>query len=546
MYHTIKNALIRLGIDADTLHYQLSPDELVKQTLTLQQGALNNTGALCVHTGKYTGRSPKDRFIVMDAITRSAVDWGEVNIPFDSIGFNRLYEKVGAYLCKRKEIWVRDSFACADNCYRFNIRVITETPWANLFCHHLFLRPRHKELPFTKTDWLIVHAPGFMASPAEDGTRQENFTIINFTRKIILIGGTAYTGEIKKAIFSVLNFALPYRYNVLSMHCAANEGARGDVALFFGLSGTGKTTLSADPGRRLIGDDEHGWAGGTIFNFEGGCYAKCINLSAEKEPQIFNAVRSGALLENVAFYAGTNEVNFDDDSITENTRAAYPIEFIANAKHPSAGGNPKNIFFLTCDAFGVLPPISKLTKGQAMLHYISGYTAKIAGTEIGITEPQPVFSACFGKVFLPLHPVMYAELLGSLLEKHREINVWLINTGWTGGGYGKGKRISLQYTRAMISAAMKGELKHTDYYPHLHFGIGIPEHVPGVPDTILNPWLTWQDRNAYHKAANHLAELFINNFEKYCQKAGPETKAAVPRVVQTELLPYNNLPTAGG
>jgi phosphoenolpyruvate carboxykinase (ATP) len=536
MRHIIKNSLSRLGIDTHTLHYQRSPDELVKQTLTLQQGTLNDTGALCMRTGKFTGRSPKDRFIVMDAITRSSVDWGEVSIPFDKNTFDRLYEKVCTYLSKREEIWVRDSFACADKCYRFNIRVITETPWANLFCHHLFLRPEHEELPFTKTDWLIVHAPGFMASPAEDGTRQENFTIINFTRQIILIGGTAYTGEIKKAIFSVLNFALPYRYNVLSMHCSANEGAHGDVALFFGLSGTGKTTLSADPDRRLIGDDEHGWAEGTIFNFEGGCYAKCINLSAEKEPQIFNAIRSGALLENVAFYNGTDKVNFDDDSITENTRAAYPIEFITNAKHQSIGGNPKNIFFLTCDAFGVLPPISKLTKGQAMLYYISGYTAKIAGTEIGISEPQPVFSACFGKVFLPLHPVVYAELLGSLLERHRDINVWLINTGWTGGGYGKGNRISLQYTRAMISAAMKGELKNADYYPHMHFGTGIPEHVPGVPDTILNPSLTWQDRNAYDKAANHLAGLFINNFKKYSEKASPETKAAVPRMLQTESL----------
>ncbi|MGN6495291.1 MAG: phosphoenolpyruvate carboxykinase (ATP) [Agriterribacter sp.] len=536
MQRIIKNSLHRLGIEADTLHYQLSPAELVQQTLALKQGTLNDTGALCVHTGKFTGRSPKDRFIVMDAITRSAVDWGEVNIPFDANAFDSLYEKVCAYLSKRKEIWVRDSACCADNCYRFNIRVITETPWANLFCHHLFLRPEHQELPFAKTDWLIVHAPGFGASPAQDGTRQQNFTILDFTRQIILIGGTAYTGEIKKAIFSVLNFTLPYRYHVLPMHCAANEGERGDVALFFGLSGTGKTTLSAEPCRRLIGDDEHGWAEGTVFNFEGGCYAKCIHLSGAKEPQIFNAIRSGALLENVTFYNGTNQVNFNDDSFTENTRAAYPVEFIDNAKYPSIGGNPQNIFFLTCDAFGVLPPISKLTKGQAMLHYIIGYTAKIAGTEIGITEPQPVFSACFGKVFLPLHPVVYAKLLGKMLEKHPEINVWLINTGWTGGGYGKGKRISLQYTRAMINAALNGDLKNAAYCSHEHFRIQIPQHVPGVPDRLLTPWLTWQDRNAYDQAANHLAALFLHHFEKYSEKAGPETKAAVPRVLQTELL----------
>lgn len=536
MQRIVRNALSRLGIDTHTLHCQLSPGELVQQTLSLRQGTLSDTGALCVQTGKFTGRSPKDRFIVMDATTRSSVDWGEVNIPFEPDAFDKLYEKVCGYLSSQKEIWVRDSFACADNCYRVNIRVITETPWANLFCHHLFLRPEPGELPFAKTDWLIVHAPGFIASPAEDRTRQENFTILHFTRQIILIGGTAYTGEIKKAIFSILNFVLPYRYKVLSMHCAANEGERGDVALFFGLSGTGKTTLSADPNRRLIGDDEHGWAEGTIFNFEGGCYAKCINLSGEKEPQIFNAIRSGALLENVAFYNGTQQVNFNDDSITENTRAAYPIEFMADAKHLSAGGSPKHIFFLTCDAFGVLPPIGKLTKGQAMFHYISGYTAKIAGTEIGVKEPQPVFSACYGRVFLPLHPVVYAELLGSLLERHPDINVWLINTGWTGGGYGKGRRISLQYTRAMIGAVMKGELKNAAFYPHEHFGIAIPQHVPGVPDTILNPWLTWHDRNAYDKAANHLAELFLHNFKKYSPKAGPETKAAVPRVLQTALL----------
>ena len=531
MQLAIQNDLSRLGIEAKTIHYQLQSEELALQTLELKQGRLNDRGALCVNTGKFTGRSPKDRFIVKDAVTRNAVDWGEVNIAFDAKKFDRLYDKVCSYLSGKEQIWVRDSYACASERFRLNVRVITDTPWANLFCHHLFLRPEASEIPFAETDWLIIQAPGFLAVPGEDGTRQENFSILNFTRKIILIGGTAYTGEIKKALFGVLNFLLPFRHKVLSMHCAANEGNKGDVALFFGLSGTGKTTLSADPSRSLIGDDEHGWAEGTVFNFEGGCYAKCIHLDPEKEPQIFNAIRPGSLLENVVFNEGSLTVNFDDDSISENTRAAYPIDFILNAKQPSVGSNPKNIFFLTCDASGVLPPISKLNKGQAMFHYISGYTAKIAGTEIGIAEPQPVFSACFGKVFLPLNPVEYAEILGGLLEAHKEINVWLINTGWTGGGFGKGKRISLSYTRAMIRAVLNGDLANVNYHADEHFNIEIPEFVPGVPDNILNPRICWQSENNYDEAANQLAELFIRNFEKYSDKAGPETKAAMPRML---------------
>ncbi|RYY12949.1 MAG: phosphoenolpyruvate carboxykinase (ATP) [Chitinophagaceae bacterium] len=520
-----------MGIEVNSIHYQLPPGDLTRQTLALKQGELDDKGALCVNTGKFTGRSPRDRYIVKDAATRNAVDWGDVNIPFDADKFDRLYDKVCSYLSNQKEVWVRDSYACASDRYRLNVRVITDTPWANLFCHHLFLRPDPSELPYQGTDWLIIQAPGFNAVPGEDGTRQENFSILNFTRKIILIGGTAYTGEIKKALFGVLNFILPYRHKVLSMHCAANEGRKGDVALFFGLSGTGKTTLSTDPSRALIGDDEHGWAEGTVFNFEGGCYAKCIRLDPEKEPQIFSAIRSTTLLENVVFHKNTNSVNFDDESISENTRAAYPIDFINNAKQPSVGGNPRNIFFLTCDASGVLPPISKLDKGQAMFHYISGYTAKIAGTEIGIAEPQPVFSACFGRVFLPLNPVDYAELLGGLLGAHPEINVWLVNTGWTGGGYGRGTRISLSYTRAMIRAALNGDLANVNYHVDEHFNFRIPETVPGVPGQILNPRLSWQNENSYDEAANHLAELFIRNFEKYSGKAGAETKAAVPRML---------------
>jgi phosphoenolpyruvate carboxykinase (ATP) len=356
---------------------------------------------------------------------------------------------------------------------------------------------------------------------------------VNFTRRIILIGGSGYTGEMKKGIFGVLNFLLPHNHKVLSMHCSANEGKNGDVALFFGLSGTGKTTLSADPERALIGDDEHGWSEESVFNFEGGCYAKCIDLSEEKEPQIFRAIKPGALLENIKFVADTNTVDYADASITENTRAAYPIDHIENAKNPSYGGQPKNIFFLTCDAFGILPPISKLTKAQAMYHFISGYTAKVAGTEVGVTEPQTTFSACFGRVFLPLHPAKYAELLGAKLEQHTDVNVWLVNTGWSGGAYGTGSRMKLRYTRAMITAAMNGQLDNVNFDAHSVFGVLMPSTVPDVPTEILNPRNTWADKEAYDKKANELAKLFVNNFAKYADKANDEIRSAAPKVLES-------------
>lgn len=520
--------LAAIGLNVATAHWNLSPEELTQKTLELGQGELNDTGALCVSTGKFTGRSPKDKFTVKDAITEKSVDWGDVNIPFAPDAFDKLYDKVCAYLTG-KEVWVRDAYACADPKYRLNIRVVNETPWANLFCNDLFLRPTEDEIKSQNPDWLILQAPSFLADPAVDQTRQGNFTIVNFTRKIILIGGSAYTGEMKKGIFGVLNFVLPHDHKVLSMHCSANEGKDGDVALFFGLSGTGKTTLSADPNRALIGDDEHGWADGSVFNFEGGCYAKCIDLSAEKEPEIFKAVKPGALLENIVFKAGTNSVDYHDGSITENTRAAYPIYHIENAKEPSYGGEPKNIFFLTCDAFGILPPISKLTKGQAMYHFISGYTAKVAGTEVGVTEPQTTFSACFGRVFLPLHPTKYAELLGKKLEQHPEVNVWLINTGWSGGAYGTGHRMSLKHTRSMITAAMNGELNKVEYTAHNVFGVLVPQTVPNVPSEILNPRDTWTDKEAYDKKAAELAGLFVKNFEKYADQANEEILAAAPK-----------------
>lgn len=520
--------LADIGIKPSIAHWNLSPEELTQQTLDRNQGELNDSGALVVSTGKFTGRSPKDKFTVKDAITENTVDWGDINIPFSPENFDKLYDKVAAYF-NDKEVWVRDAYACADPKYRLNIRVVNEQPWANLFCNDLFLRPTEAEIETQQPDWLILQAPGFLADPETDGTRQGNFTIVNFTRRIVIIGGSAYTGEMKKGIFGVLNFILPNDHKVLSMHCSANEGKDGDVALFFGLSGTGKTTLSADPDRALIGDDEHGWADGSVFNFEGGCYAKAIDLSQEKEPQIWAAVKPGALIENTKFFEGTNKIDFADGSITENTRVAYPVYYIPNAKEPSYGGDPKNIFFLAADAFGILPPISKLSKEQAMYHFLSGYTAKVAGTEVGVTEPQPAFSACFGRVFLPLHPTKYADLLGKKLEEHPNVNVWLVNTGWTGGAFGTGKRMSLKHTRAIITAALNGELNDVNYEQHPVFGVSMPTEVPGVPSDILNPRNTWEDKDMYDKKAAELAALFNKNFQKYADHASEAIRSAAPK-----------------
>lgn len=519
-----------LGINnIEDAYWNLTPAELVEETIIRGEGVLTDTGALAVDTGKFTGRSPKDKFIVFDETTEKSVWWGEINIKFTPEKFDRLYEKVCAYL-QGKTIYVRDSYACADPKYRLNVRVVTESPWQNLFANNLFLRPTKEEILKTvKADWSIVCAPGFQAVPELDGTRQANFTIINFTKRIILIGGSAYTGEIKKGIFSVLNYVLPHDKHVLSMHCSANIGKDGDTAIFFGLSGTGKTTLSADPHRGLIGDDEHGWADQSVFNFEGGCYAKCVNLSNEKEPQIFSAIRFGSLVENIEFYEGTTTVDYDNISKTENTRAAYPINHIDNAVEPSIATIPKNIFFLTCDAFGVLPPISKLDPGQAMYHFVSGYTAKVAGTEVGITEPTTTFSACFGKAFLPLHPTSYAELLGEKLKKHK-VNVWLVNTGWTGGSYGVGARMKLSFTRAMITAALNGDLDKTDYEHTPVFGLAIPKSCPGVPNEILNPRNTWGDKNEFDAKINSLAASFVKNFAQYAEFANKETLNAAPKL----------------
>ena len=511
-----------------SIYYQLSPAGLIEHAILNGEGKLADSGAFAADTGEFTGRSPKDRFIVYDDITADTVWWGDINIKFTSEQFDALYTKMRTYL-NGKDVFVRDAYACADPEYKMNIRVVNEASWGNMFAYNMFLRPTDSELENFTPDWHIVCIPSFKADPAVDGTRQANFAILNFTKKMIIIGGTGYTGEIKKGIFTVLNYWLPQENGVLSMHCSANVGKDDDVAIFFGLSGTGKTTLSADPDRRLIGDDEHGWTEDSVFNFEGGCYAKCVNLSAENEPQIYNAIKFGSILENIEFYPGTRKVDFANISKTENTRVSYPIDFIDNIMKPSFGGLPKNIFFLTCDAFGVLPPISKLTPGQAMYQFLSGYTAKVAGTEAGITEPQLTFSTCFGAPFMPLHPTKYAEMLGEKMTKHK-VNVWLINTGWSGGAYGTGKRMKLSYTRAMITAALRGELDNVQYVAHEVFGLMTPQTCPNVPSEILNPRNTWADKTLYDTKAANLAVQFVHNFEKYAEKANAEILAAAPKV----------------
>lgn len=505
-------------------HKNLSASHLVEHSLRRGEGMLTPSGALSTTTGTYTGRSPKDKYIVEEASSKKNIDWGQVNQPVSEDVFERLYFKVVDYL-KQRERFVFDGFAGCDERYRIPIRVINEYAWHNLFARQLFVRPQENELGNHQPQFTIVSAPGFKADPSVDGTRSEVFIMINFAKRIILIGGTEYAGEMKKSIFSVMNYLLPLQ-NVLSMHCSANVGPEGDVALFFGLSGTGKTTLSADPKRRLIGDDEHAWSQDGIFNIEGGCYAKCIHLSQEKEPQIWDAIRFGAVLENVDMDAKTRIVDYDSKKYTENTRAAYPIEHIPGAVIPSIAGHPKTILFLTADAFGVLPPISKLTKEQAMYHFLSGYTSKLAGTERGVTEPEATFSTCFGAPFLPLAPKVYANMLGEKMEEH-QTEVYLVNTGWTGGPYGVGERMNLQYTRAMVSAALQGQFEHVNFVQDPVFGLHVPTECPDVPSDILQPRGTWQNAEEYDKKAHELAERFARNFEKFAdvpeavKQAGP-------------------------
>jgi phosphoenolpyruvate carboxykinase (ATP) len=520
----------QLGIgNASEIKYQLAPAQLIEEGLKNAEGVLTDTGAFMCDTGTFTGRSPKDRFVVEDESTKDSVWWGPVNIPISPEHFDGLHQKMLKFL-EGKKLYVRDAYVGADPNYRLNLRVVNTLAWHNLFCNNLFLRPTAEELKGFDPTFTILCAPDFKADPAVDGTRQENFAIINFTKKMILIGGTAYSGEMKKGIFSVMNYILPHERNVLSMHCSANIGEKGDTAIFFGLSGTGKTTLSADPNRGLIGDDEHGWTENSVFNFEGGCYAKVIDLSREKEPEIWDAIKFGAIVENTRFKPGTTSVDYENSTVTENTRAAYPIHHIGNAVEPSVGKVPENIFFLTCDAFGVLPPISKLQKGQAMYHFISGYTAKVAGTEAGITDPVTTFSACFGSPFLPLHPTKYAEMLGKKMED-TNVSVWLINTGWTGGSFGVGSRMKLPYTRAMITAALEGQLNDVDYVKHPIFGLDVPQSCPNVPAEILNPRNTWSDKTAYDAKANQLANSFVENFKKYEDFANEEIMAGAPKAM---------------
>lgn len=520
--------LKELGLgNIDKAHWNLTPEQLTQIALDLGQGRLSDTGALVINTGEFTGRSPKDRFIVFDEKTEESVWWGDINIKFTPENFDKLHAKINDYLAG-KEVYVRDAYACADDNYRLNLRVVTEFPWSNMFASNMFLRPEKAELENFNPEWHVVCAPGLMAVAAEDGTRQHNFAVVNFTKKMIIIGGTGYTGEIKKGIFSVLNFILPHEKNTLSMHCSANVGKDGDTSVFFGLSGTGKTTLSSDPNRRLIGDDEHGWSKDSVFNFEGGCYAKTIDLTEEQEPQIYGAIKSGAILENIGFQGDSNMPDYSDTTITQNTRVSYPIHHIDNIMVPSIGGVPKNIFFLTADAFGVLPPISKLTSGQAMYHFISGYTAKVAGTEAGVTEPQTAFSACFGAPFLPLHPTKYAEMLGAKIAES-DVKVWLINTGWSGGEYGTGSRIKLKYTRAMITAALEGKLDNVEYTTDDVFGLAMPNECENVPTEILSPKNTWADKAAYDAKANSLATKFVANFKQFESAANEEIMAAAPK-----------------
>lgn len=509
------------------VHWNLSPAQLYEQALSRGEGQLAHMGGFAAVTAPHTGRSPNDKFTVQEPASEGAVDWGKVNVPMSQEHYAALKADVVAYL-NQQELFVRDARAGADSEYGINVRVVTPNAWQNLFAYNMFLRPEASELADMMPDFTVLHAPELQADPARHGTRSSTGVVVNFADRTVLICGTRYAGEIKKSIFSVLNYMLPDS-GVLPMHCSANIGDDGDVALFFGLSGTGKTTLSADPERGLIGDDEHGWSDRGVFNFEGGCYAKTVRLSPEGEPEIYAATQMfGTILENVILDDDTREIDFDDVSITENTRASYPIHYIPNAVIPGVGGQPKTVVFLTADAFGVLPPISKLTPDQAMYHFLSGYTAKVAGTERGVTEPKATFSACFGAPFLPRHPGVYATMLG---EKLREQNakVWLVNTGWSGGGFGVGNRMKLKYTRAMVSAALAGELDSVETVVDPVFGLAIPAAVDGVPSEVLQPRGTWADGSEYDAAAAKLADMFRTNFEQYADGVAAEVRAAGPK-----------------
>ncbi len=508
------------------IYWNLPTPEMYEQAIQHHEGALSHLGPLVVRTGHHTGRSANDKFIVDNAESHDQVWWGDINKPIPEQNFDILHQRMASYL-QMKEVYVQDCFAGADPEYRMPIRIITEQAWHNLFARNLFIQGTRGELEGHVPEFTVINSPRFHSIPNQDNTRSETFILVNYSKKLVLIGGTSYAGEIKKSIFSVMNYLLPGK-GVLPMHCSANIGPDGKTALFFGLSGTGKTTLSADASRTLIGDDEHGWSDNGIFNFEGGCYAKMIRLSKKNEPEIYATTeRFGTVLENVTMDAGTRRLDLDDDSLTENTRGAYHISAIPNAAPDGLGGQPENVIFLTADAFGVMPPISRLTPEQAMYHFISGYTARVAGTEKGVTEPSPVFSACYGAPFMPLHPRRYADLLGERIQKTGS-KVWLINTGWSGGPYGVGNRIDIPHTRAMVNAALDGMLDDVPTWHDPVFGVDVPESCPGVPAQVLLPRDTWSDGAAYDKQAQKLAGMFHKNFAKFADEVSEAVRNAGP------------------
>ncbi|NOX88166.1 MAG: phosphoenolpyruvate carboxykinase [Calditrichaeota bacterium] len=529
--HALKgqHGLENLGIrNVNNIYWNMTTPALYEQIIRRREGLLSHLGPVVVRTGTFTGRSPNDKFIVKEPVTESEIWWGKVNRPFDEEKFDHIWHRLQAYL-QGNDIFIQDCYVGADPKYQIPIRVITEYAWHSLFARNMFIRIMDEEkLKNHVPEYTIIDLPKFHAVPELDGTNSEAFILVNFKEKLILIGGTSYAGEIKKSAFTVMNFILPKK-NVLSMHCSANVGKRGDVALFFGLSGTGKTTLSTDPDRVLIGDDEHGWSNEGVFNFEGGCYAKVIRLSREAEPEIWATTRKfGTILENVAIDAYWRRPDLDDDTFTENTRASYPLTHLENIVKEGKAGHPENIIFLTADAFGVMPPISKLTPEQAMYHFLSGYTAKVAGTERGVTEPQATFSTCFGAPFMPQHPSVYAKLLGEKIQEH-QVKCWLVNTGWTGGPYGVGHRMEIKYTRAMLNAAIEGKLDNVKYVKDPIFKVDVPTECPGVPKEVLIPQNTWDDLKAYEKKAKELASQFKENFKQYEEHVSKDVKDSGPQ-----------------
>ena len=520
-----RHGLAQHGIkNYQTAHWNLGAAALYEHTLRAGTGRLADGGALVVLTGQHTGRSPKDKFIVDEPSSHDTIWWGDVNVAMDEARFEGLERKVVAYL-QRRQIYVQDVYAGADAEYRLNVRVVSESPWHSLFASNMFIQPPHDALADFVPDFTVLHAPYLQADPERDGVNSGSFILVHFARRLVLVGGTEYAGEIKKSIFSILNYLLPER-DVLPMHCSANIGPAGDTSIFFGLSGTGKTTLSADSSRTLIGDDEHGWAASGVFNFEGGCYAKVIHLSREAEPEIYATTgRFGTILENVVLDPMTGRLDLDDDRYTENTRASYPLDFIPNASASGRGSQPRNIVMLTADAFGVLPPISRLTSEQAMYHFLSGYTARVAGTEKGLSEPAATFSTCFGAPFMPRHPSVYAQMLGRKIEA-TGANCWLVNTGWTGGAYGVGERMKIAYTRAMVRAALDGRLAGVETQAHPDFGLLVPQACPDVPADVLNPKNTWADKKAYDQTARELTKRFELNFRQFETYVDDDVKAA--------------------